>query len=70
MLDASAGGAGGRVFGLPRGKEKGAGCGGGLAALRVPVGSRGVVAEVRKGWLVGGLPRGKGEGSERGRWLV
>ena len=25
---------------------------GGLAALRVPVGSRGVVAEVRKGWLV------------------
>ena len=43
---------------------------GGLAALRVPVGSRGVVAEVRKGWLVGGLPRGKGEGSERGRWLV
>ena len=29
---------------------------------------QGWVAEVRKGWLVGGLPRGKGEGSERGRW--
>lgn len=51
-------------------RRRGQGVGGGLAALRVPVGSRGVVAEVRKGWLVGGLPRGKGEGSERGRWLV
>ena len=33
MLDASAGGAGGRVFGLPRGKEKGAGCGGGVSRV-------------------------------------
>ena len=58
----------------PRVRRRGQGVGG-LAALRVPVGSRGVVAEVRGGRAqqADGLPGGKGgkrDGGGRGELQV